>query len=79
MAPLGCTSNHFRQYKLFIYTLAGSLQGSFTPIDDTGFGIRCVAWHPTGAYLAIGGWDDKVGRIIAVHEFPDETIVRSIS
>jgi hypothetical protein len=50
------------QYKLYIYTLAGTLQGSFSPTEDTGFGIRCAAWHPTGAYLAVGGWDEKVGE-----------------
>lgn len=38
------------------------MQGSFSPIEDPGFGVRCVAWHPTGAYLAVGGWDDKVGQ-----------------
>ena len=60
-----------RQYKLFIYTLTGSLQGSFSPTEDLGFGIRCVAWHPTGAYLAVGGWDDKVGENPSVRELPD--------
>ena len=57
---LNAGPNSSRQYKLFIYTLAGSLQGSFSPTEDPGFGIRCVAWHPTGAYLAVGGWEDKV-------------------
>jgi WD40 repeat protein len=41
--------------------LAGNLVTSFTPDPDPGFGIRSVAWHPNGLFLAVGGWDDKVG------------------
>lgn len=48
------------QYKLYIISLNGDLLGSFTPDHDPGFGIRGVAWHPTGMFLAVGGWDDKV-------------------
>ena len=61
-ACLGACPNPPCQYKLFIYTLAGTLQGSFSPTEEPGFGIRCVSWHPTGAYLAVGGWDDKVDK-----------------
>ena len=25
-----------------------------------GLGIRTVKWHPTGDWLAVGGWDGKV-------------------
>lgn len=25
-----------------------------------GLGIRKVEWHPTGDWLAVGGWDGKV-------------------
>lgn len=28
-----------------------------------GLGIRTVEWHPSGEYLAIGGWDGKVSRV----------------
>lgn len=28
--------------------------------EDTGLGVRCVAWRPGGKMLAIGGWDGKV-------------------
>lgn len=27
-----------------------------------GLGIRTLEWHPSGEYLAIGGWDGKVSR-----------------
>ncbi|KAG5220522.1 WD40 repeat protein [Salix suchowensis] len=48
------------RYKLYILSLNGDLLGSFAPDHDPGFGIRGVAWHPTGMFLAVGGWDDKV-------------------
>lgn len=48
------------EYKLFILNLAGSILGSFSPDPDPGFGIRFVAWHPSGTFLAVGGWDDKI-------------------
>ncbi len=25
-----------------------------------GLGIRCVSWHPSGSFIAIGGYDDKI-------------------
>ena len=48
------------QYKISILSLAGDVQGTFTPSPDPGFGVRSVAWHPSGMFLAVGGWDDKV-------------------
>ncbi|KAH6916844.1 WD repeat-containing protein 8 [Coprinopsis sp. MPI-PUGE-AT-0042] len=48
------------EYKLHVVTLAGNLVTSFTPEQDPGFGIRSVAWHPNGLFLAVGGWDDKI-------------------
>ncbi|KAG8991934.1 hypothetical protein FRB90_001157, partial [Tulasnella sp. 427] len=56
-------------YKLHIITLTGNLVASFTPPEpDTalGLGIRSVVWHPTGAFLAVGGWDDKI-HIVTSH------------
>lgn len=50
----------FLQYKLYIVSLAGDVQGSFIPDPDPGFGIRSAVWHPSGLFLAVGGWDDKV-------------------
>ena len=48
------------QFKIHILTLTGEKLGSFAPDPDPGFGVRCVAWQPGGAYLAVGGWEDKV-------------------
>ena len=48
------------QYKLYILSLAGDILGAFTPEPDRGFGIRHVTWHPSGAYIAVSGYDDKV-------------------
>lgn len=49
------------QYKIHILSLAGDLQGTFSPSPDPGFGVRSVAWHPSGMFLAVSGWDDRVG------------------
>lgn len=38
----------------------GDIQGTFSPNVDPGFGIRNATWHPTGMFIAVGGWDDKV-------------------
>ncbi|RPD56789.1 WD repeat-containing protein 8 [Lentinus tigrinus ALCF2SS1-7] len=48
------------EYKLYIVTLAGNVVGTFSPEPDPGFGIRSVAWHPSGMFLAVAGADDKV-------------------
>ena len=63
---LSPTGNHLAvwegplEYRLHIISLAGDLQASFTPDPDPGFGIRSVSWHPSGLFLAVGGWDDKI-------------------
>lgn len=48
------------EYKLHILSLAGDVQGSFSPKPNPGFGVRNAAWHPTGMFLAVAGWDDKI-------------------
>ncbi|KAF9462116.1 WD repeat-containing protein 8 [Collybia nuda] len=48
------------EYKLYVLSLAGNMIASFVPDPDPAFGIRNVAWHPSGMFLAVGGWDDKV-------------------
>ncbi|EPQ60552.1 YVTN repeat-like/Quino protein amine dehydrogenase [Gloeophyllum trabeum ATCC 11539] len=65
------------EYKLYILTLAGEILASFSPDPDPGLGIRSVAWHPGGAFLAVGGWDDKIYMLdslswspVAVLELP---------
>lgn len=54
------SAKFYSQYKLYILSLTGNLLGSFSPDPDPGSGIRNAAWHPSGMFLAIGGWDDKV-------------------
>ena len=41
--------------------MTGSLLATFTPDPDPYLGIRCVSWHPTGLFIAAGGYEDKVG------------------
>ncbi|KAF8634121.1 hypothetical protein AX15_001056 [Amanita polypyramis BW_CC] len=63
---LSPTGNHVAvwegllEFRIHILTLAGERLGSFAPEPDPGFGVRNVAWHPSGAYLAVGGWSDKI-------------------
>ncbi|KAJ8083896.1 hypothetical protein PM082_002662 [Marasmius tenuissimus] len=47
-------------YKLYVITLAGKVLASFTPDPEPALGIREVGWHPTGAFLAVCGWDDRI-------------------
>ncbi|KAL5534433.1 hypothetical protein ACEPAG_895 [Sanghuangporus baumii] len=48
------------EFKLCILTLTGTLLSTFTPDPDPGLGIRCVSWHPSGSFLAVGGFTDKI-------------------
>lgn len=48
------------EFKLCILTLTGTLLSTFTPEPDAGLGVRCVAWHPSGSFIAVGGYSDKV-------------------
>jgi hypothetical protein len=52
-------------------TLAGDHLTTFSPVPDPGFGIRKVSWHPSGMFLAVGGWDDKVRRVLFQRSSPD--------
>ena len=53
-----------QQYRLFILSLAGNVLGTFKPDPDPGFGIRNVVWHPSGMFLVVSGWDNKVSTSI---------------
>ncbi|THH10929.1 hypothetical protein EW145_g995 [Phellinidium pouzarii] len=48
------------EFKLCILSLPGTLLSTYIPQPDTGLGIRCVAWHPSGSFIAVGGYDDKI-------------------
>ncbi|KIK46409.1 hypothetical protein CY34DRAFT_411345 [Suillus luteus UH-Slu-Lm8-n1] len=67
---LSPTGNHIAiwegvlEYKLHILSLAGDVQGTFSPKPNPGFGVRNAAWHPTGMFLAVAGWDDKLSSKI---------------
>lgn len=77
---LSPTGNHLAvwegpvEYKLYILTLAGNVLHSFTPDPDPGIGIRTVAWHPSGTFLAIAGYDDKVHILESLSWSPITTL-----
>ncbi|KAH9942622.1 YVTN repeat-like/Quino protein amine dehydrogenase [Amylocystis lapponica] len=50
------------EHKLHVLSLAGTLLGTFAPTGDAdpGFGVRAAVWHPSGLFLAVMGYDDKV-------------------
>lgn len=55
------------QYGLYIYSPTGRLIHQHV-LDQKngllGLGIKRVIWHPSGRFLAVGGFDDKI-RILA--------------
>jgi hypothetical protein len=46
--------------------LVGQQLAEFTPNDNPLLGIRQVVWHPSGAYLVIGGWESKVSLRVLI-------------
>ncbi|KAF8508111.1 WD repeat-containing protein 8 [Gautieria morchelliformis] len=56
---LSPTGNHLA-YKLYILTLAGHLLATFVPEQEPALGVRSVVWHPSGSFLAVAGYDDKI-------------------
>ncbi|TFK77216.1 WD repeat-containing protein 8 [Pluteus cervinus] len=77
---LSPTGNHIAvwegplEYKLYILTLSGDILQCFTPDHDPGLGIRNVAWHPSGTFLAVAGWDDKVHILDSLSWSPVTTL-----
>lgn len=58
-----CVWESCLNYQLFLYTLDGQNVASYTPYSDPsqfGLGARVVSWSPTGQFLAVGGYDQKV-------------------
>ena len=50
-------------YRLFLYTLDGECVSSYIPYPEPhsyGLGLRSVSWSPTGQFLAVGGYDQKL-------------------
>ncbi|KAF5385412.1 hypothetical protein D9757_005386 [Collybiopsis confluens] len=76
---LSPTGNHISawegplEYKLYILTLAGHCLKKFAPEPEPVLGIREVAWHPSGMFLAILGFDDKVQILDALSWSPVTT------
>lgn len=47
------------KYKIVIYSADGCLLGTYSPYEHA-LGIKCVNWSPTGQFLAVGSFDEKV-------------------
>lgn len=63
---LSPTGNHLAvwegslEYKVVILTLTGDVLATFSPDPDPGFGVRNAQWHPSGNFLSVNGWDNKI-------------------
>ena len=58
-----CAWDSCLYYQLFLYTLDGRRISSYTPYLEPhhySLGLRSVCWSPTGQFLAIGGYDQKL-------------------
>lgn len=49
----------FLDYKVFLYRPDGRIAGSYSAYDN-GLGIKRVTWSPSGQFLAVGSFDEKV-------------------
>lgn len=47
------------KYKVLLYTLDGRCVSKFSAYDSA-LGIKSLAWSPTGQFLALGSYDEKV-------------------
>jgi len=54
-----CVWDNLLQYNVVVYTLDGQCRGEFRK-KDWSLSIKSVAWSPTGQFLAIGGYDQKL-------------------
>ncbi|CAL4253458.1 unnamed protein product, partial [Meganyctiphanes norvegica] len=70
------------EYKVLIYSLSGSCLSSYSAYQWA-LGVKCLTWSPSGQFLAIGSYDQKVRlmnnitwRVIA--EFPHDALVESL-
>ncbi|ESN99643.1 hypothetical protein HELRODRAFT_176814 [Helobdella robusta] len=54
-----CVWENCLTYKVLIYSLNGSCLSSFSAYDYA-LGIKSVVWSPSGQFLAIGSYDEKI-------------------
>jgi hypothetical protein len=60
------------QYNVFIYHPDGRLAANYSAYD-CGLGIKSVAWSPSGQFLGIGSFDERVSftYIVSITKPPD--------
>lgn len=64
------------KYKVLLYTLDGRCVSKFSAYDSA-LGIKSLAWSPTGQFLALGSYDEKLRilnhitwKAVATHSHP---------
>ena len=58
-----CVWDAVIDYKVFMYAMDGRCLASYSPYSDVWqyrLGLKSVAWSPTGQFLALGSYDEKV-------------------
>lgn len=58
-----CVWDSIVHYNVLIYSIDGRCMCTYTPYADVHeyhLGVKCVTWSPTGQFLAIGSFDEKV-------------------
>lgn len=58
-----CIWDSCLDYQIYLYTMDGHCVGSYSAYGDItefGLGVKSISWSPTGQFLAVGSFDEKV-------------------
>ncbi|EQC39534.1 hypothetical protein SDRG_02972 [Saprolegnia diclina VS20] len=64
-----CIRDTFLEYRLLFYAPDGSLLQSYEAYQHA-LGVKSLAWSPTGQFLAVGSYDERVRILSHMHYKP---------